>query len=73
MRPKTKYPVNPSIMVFLRPILLQRYAPIRTPGIDSIPNNNCHSPVDRRVLPFLDTMLEMMVPENVPLGKVTKS
>lgn len=52
-----------------RPKRSQRNAPTKTPGRAMAPSRSCHSAVF--LMSLLWMMLEMMVPENTPFGKVT--
>jgi hypothetical protein len=58
-----------TLTVYFRPNRLQRNAPTITPGNAIAPSNNWNSAVFL-MLPSLMT-LDMMVPEKIPLGKVT--
>ena len=60
-----------ELTVFRRPRGLHRSAPIKTPGSAMEERRSCHSAIFLMSLSWMT--LEMMVPENTPLGKVTKS
>ena len=47
IRPKTRYPENPSIMTCRRPRRSHSQAPRNTPGKAMDPSSSCHSAVDR--------------------------
>jgi len=58
-----------AFTVFLRPKGLQSIAPTKTPGNAIAPSKSCHSAT--RLISPSGTIVEMMVPENTPLGNVT--
>lgn len=59
-------------MVYFLPKRLHKSAPRKTPGRERVPSRSCHSAVERMLFDLLTTD-EIISPENVPFGNVTKS